>query len=173
MTVPVSWEWFHCEKAQKCIHISGRCDMNPNPACIYKNDEGKMMAEDEENCLDDYVSKGLISNSATYQCQSKSNNEKSLPVMSTVWNLTIHDFMNQTVIAQGTIVNIRATRCDGIVECMGGSDEKDCGMQVDETILAGMILLTINNLKNAFRLASSICSAMSKLRQLSGSVFYY
>ena len=112
--------------------------MHPNPACIYKNEQDKMVAEDEEGCqIEDYESKGLLSYTANYRCQSKNNNEKSLPVLSTVYNIT--KYVSEAVIARGTIVTILATRCDGIVECMGGLDEKGCGMEVDKTILAGMI----------------------------------
>ena len=147
--VSVSWDWFHCVKSGKCIHLSGRCDMIPNPACIFENKTtGKTIVEDEEGC--DYQAKGLISNSATYQCESKNNNKDSLAVNSTVFNWTIGrngDYMpNQTVIPAGTIINIKATRCDGVIECGDGSDEKWCGgMELYETILTGKNLLTFSD----------------------------
>ena len=147
--VPVSWDWFHCVKSNKCIHHSGRCDKIPNPACIFENKTtGKTIVEDEDGC--DY--QGLISKSATYKCQSKNNNKDSLAVLSTVFNYTLlnsGDFSvkkalvpNVPVLRKGTIVTIRATRCDGVVECGDGSDENGCGMEVEDSILAGKTLLT-------------------------------
>ena len=68
--------------------------------------------------------------------------------LSTVYDLTWVDSprigfqYNLTVIAPGAIVNIRATRCDGVFECGDDSDENGCGMEVDNTILAGKTLLT-------------------------------
>ena len=116
--------------------------MIPNPACIFENKTtGETIVEDEEGC--DYQAKGLISNSATHQCESKNNNKDSLAVNSTVFNWTIFKYLpNQIVIAPGTIINIKATRCDGIIECGDGSDEDGCGMEVDNTILAGKTMLT-------------------------------
>ena len=35
--------------------------MHPNPECLYRDkDTGKMVAEDEENCLDEYKIKGTV-----------------------------------------------------------------------------------------------------------------
>ena len=132
--------------------------MIPNPACTFRNNQtGKTISEDEEGC--DYLSKGLITKSATHPCQSRNHNEKSLAVLATFFNLTAakRGFQsnprynqtaagfqyNQTAIASGSIVNIRATRCDAIIECMDALDEKGCGMDVDETILVGKTLLTL------------------------------
>ena len=42
-----------------------RCDLRPHPKCIYKNDKGDMLAEDEEGCEEEYKKKGLIPQSAT------------------------------------------------------------------------------------------------------------
>ena len=43
-----------------------RCDLRPHPKCIYENDKGEMIAEDEEGCIEEgkYKSKGLIPQSA-------------------------------------------------------------------------------------------------------------
>ena len=48
---------------------------------------------------------------------------------------------NVPVLKKGTIVYIKATRCDGIMECGDGSDEDGCGMKVDKTILTGKTML--------------------------------
>ena len=150
VTETVDWDWFHCNQSQKCIHHSGRCDMIPNSACTFKNKTtGQTIVEDEDGC--DYQAKRLISKSATYPCQSKNHNNDSLAVLSTFFNQTLYNSgsseedglqYNQTVITPGAIVNISATRCDGVVECVNGSDENDCGMKVEKTILAGKTLLT-------------------------------
>ena len=116
--------------------------MIPNPACIFENETtGETIVEDEDGC--DYQAKGLISDSATYPCQSKNHNNDSKAVLSTVNNRgPIQYNFPVIVIAQGAIVNISATRCDGIIECVNGSDENDCVMKVEKTILAGKTLLT-------------------------------
>ena len=151
-TVTVDWDWFYCPQSKKCIHQIGRCNKIPHPECTFKSETtGETIAEDEVGC--DYISKGLTSNSATYQCQSRSHNEKSDAVLSTVWNWTNGDFMpNQTVIPAGTIVNIKATRCDGVKECFDDSDDEAwCGkMELYETILIGKNLLTLSAFFFAF-----------------------
>ena len=125
-TAVVDWDWFYCAQSKKCIHQIGRCDKIPHPNCTFKNEKGETFAEDEVGC--DYISKGLTSNSATHKCQSRSHNEKSSAVLSTVYDWTHGNFLfNQTVIPAGTIVNIKATRCDGVIECGDGSDEEWCG----------------------------------------------
>ena len=135
------WDWFYCPQSKKCIHQIGRCDKIPHHACTFKNET---TAEDEVGC--NYISRGLTSNSATLQCQSVSHNEKSLPVLSKVWNWSLDDYQyDQTVIPAGTIVNIKATRCDGVHECFDDLDEAWCGkMELYETILIGKNLLTLS-----------------------------
>jgi hypothetical protein len=124
--------------------------MIPNAACTFKNKTtGETIVEDEDDC--DYQAKGLISDSATHPCQSKNHNEKSSAVLSTFFNWTLRNAgyslkesfqYKLPVIAQGAIINIKATRCDGIMECGDGSDENNgCGMEVDDTILAGKTIL--------------------------------
>ena len=41
-----------------------RCDLRPHPKCIYKNDIGDMLAEDEEGCEEEYKNNSLIPRSA-------------------------------------------------------------------------------------------------------------
>ena len=143
-TEEVDWDWFYCPQSNKCIHRIGRCDKIPHPNCTIKNEKGETIAEDEVGC--DYIARGLTSNSATHQCQSRNHNKESYAVLSTVYDWTIRQFVfNQTVIPAGTIVNIKATRCDGVIECFDDSDESWCGkMELYETILIGKNLLTLS-----------------------------
>ena len=82
----ISWNWFPCYKTENCIHPSHRCDQHPHPDCIYKNEKGQLIAEDEENCIDEYISKGLVDKTANLGCQSAKHNSKSPPVLSTVFD---------------------------------------------------------------------------------------
>ena len=41
------------------------------------------------------------------------------------------------VITRGTIVEIMATKCDGIPECLYGTDEKYCGFSAFLTLFMG------------------------------------
>ena len=124
----VSWTWFPCLKTEKCIHIDSRCDGHPHFDCIYEKD-GLMVAEDEENCFDEYKRKGYIAESALFVCDSPIHNSTSPPVYADyVWNWSDNTLsFNVTVIPGGTIVQIETTRCDGVLECGNGGDEDNCG----------------------------------------------
>ena len=79
--------------------------------------KGEMVGEDEEGCLEDYKTNGLVAPSATFPCQSKNHNKKSPAILSTIFNYTrkvqgsrvgyMHDIL---IIPIGTIVNILSTR---------------------------------------------------------------
>ena len=145
MSDPLNIDWFECRQNLKCVHMDTRCDMHPNPACIYWKDESKRVAEDEEDCIEEYKKKHLVARSANFKCESLIHNRDSPPFNSTIWNQTHFDttqnftgsFKNATVIPRGTIVYIMATRCDGVPECRNGSDEKGCGFNKFVTVLLG------------------------------------
>ena len=54
MSDPVNINWFECRQNKKCVHMDTRCDMHPNPACIYWKDGRKRVAEDEEDSIEEY-----------------------------------------------------------------------------------------------------------------------
>ena len=142
MEAPTSWLWFQCTNTQKCIHIDSRCDMHPNPACIYEKD-GVMVAEDEEGCFDEYKRKGLVSKSAKVICSSPDHNIMSPTVTSNTFDVVDMDGnmnykYNVTVIPRGTIVQILGIKCDGISNCWDGIDEKlFCGFTSFQTVGIG------------------------------------
>ena len=114
--------------------------MHPNPECIYEKD-GVLVSEDEEDCFEEYKLKGLIKESATFECLSLDHNKMSPAIISTIYNITIEQdnlqFYNTTIIPDGVVVNIQGTRCDGIIECWNGEDEENCGFNSFVTFGAG------------------------------------
>ena len=134
---PTSWIWFHCRNTQKCIHIDSRCDLHPNPHCIYEKD-GIMVAEDEEDCIDEYVRKGLVAKTANFICSSPDHNTMSPAVISTTFTTPNTYNYNVTVIPSGTTVQIQSVKCDGIFNCWDGLDEKlFCGFTSFQTVGIG------------------------------------
>ena len=137
----ISWQWFPCYKRQNCIHPTNRCDQHPHPDCIYRNEKGQFIAEDEENCIDEYKSKGLVDRTANLRCQSATHNSKSPPIRSAVLNEAkdcsapgCHYEQDQVVINKGTIVYTKATKCNNVLECMDGQDENGCNNTILDTI---------------------------------------
>ena len=51
---------------------------------------------------------------------------------------------NSTIIPKGTIIYNNLIRCDGIIDCFDGADERDCGSGTTENLLTGMYLLFNN-----------------------------
>ena len=123
-THSVTWQWFACEKSQTCIHIDNRCDLHPHPDCLYEG-----VAEDEEDCMDEYTRKNLIQRSANFKCPSAIHNGK------TTWQRVA-----------GITVQILGTICDGIPECFNGLDELFCGFTKTKTILIGKFYIVILHL---------------------------
>ena len=149
MEAPTSWLWFQCINTQKCIHIDSRCDMHPNPACIYEKD-GVMVAEDEEGCIDEYKRKNLVSKKVNVICSSGSqdHNTMSPAVMANTWE----EGYNTIVIPKGTTVQIPGIRCDGILNCWDGIDEKYCGgMTFLQTVEIGKQFKNLEAMKAPFR----------------------
>ena len=116
--------------------------MHPSPECMYEK-EGVMVSEDEEGCFEEYKFKGLIKQSATYECPSLDHNKMSLAILSTVYNFSIGNFgnyeYNVTVIPAGLVVNILGTRCDEKIDCWNGEDENMCGFNTFVTFGAGIV----------------------------------
>ena len=119
-SIDVTWDWFPCHQKKKCIHSSNRCNLHPHPECIYMNRDGEMVGEDEEGCLEDYKTNGLVAPSATFPCQSETHNKSSPAILSTIYNWTkvqgsrvgyMYDIL---IIPIGTIVNILSTRCSRV-----------------------------------------------------------
>ena len=103
-----------------------------------------MVSEDEEECLEEYKLKGLIKQSAEFECPSPDHNKMSRAILSTVYNWSngFHgDYeYNVTVIPDGVIVMIKGTRCDGKIDCWNGEDEDMCGFNIFVTFGAGNFL---------------------------------
>ena len=135
---PTSWLWFQCINNQKCIHIDSRCDMHPNPACIYEKD-GVMVAEDEEGCFDEYKRKNLVSKIINVICSNGSHdhNTMSPAVMTTTYDWVNDEYIDVIVIPKGTTVQIPGIRCDGIYNCWDGIDEEFCGFTPFHTVGIG------------------------------------
>ena len=152
MEAPTSWLWFQCINTQKCIHIDSRCDMHPNPACIYEKD-GIMVAEDEEGCFDEYKRKNLVSKEVNVICSSGSlyHNTMSPAVMASTWDELNYEYIDMIVIPTGTSVQIPGIRCDGILNCWDGIDEKDCGMTFLQTVGIGKQFKNLEAMKDPFR----------------------
>ena len=129
----VTWQWFACERSQTCIHIDNRCDLHPHPDCLFEG-----VAEDEEDCIDEYKRKNLIQRSANLKCTSAIHNSETPPIKAKVFNWTIDDFVDDvTILAAGITVQIMATICDGTRDCFKGVDELFCGFTKTKTILIG------------------------------------
>ena len=145
---PTDWTWFHCRNNDKCIHIDSRCDMHPNYECIYDRD-GIMVAEDEEECFDEYKRKGLIGKTANVICSSQDHNIESPAVILDIYYESFYKktIYNVTVIPRGTTVQILGVRCDGISNCWNGIDEDFCGFTSFETVGIGKQFKHIEALK--------------------------
>ena len=143
----VTWQWFVCEKSQTCIHIDNRCDLHPHPDCLYKG-----IAEDEEDCIDEYKRKNLIQKSANFKCPSAIHNSKTSPIKANVFDWTIEDVIEDvTIVAAGITVTITATICDGIPECFNKLDELFCGFTKTKTILIGKYHIVITRFEIIYK----------------------
>ena len=106
---------------------------------IDQNDQVEMIAEDEENCLEEYKKKSLIPQTANFQCISPIHNSNSSAILSTVFNFTTRKSeYDVPVIGSGTMVRMWGTRCDGNIDCWKSIDETDCGWSTFQTVFVGM-----------------------------------
>ena len=96
------------------------------------------MAEDEENCEEEYKRKNIVAQHANFRCQSPNHNTNSSPILSSVWFDGKVEY-DVPVIEEGTIVYTFATRCDAHVQCWDGSDEENCNFSTTMTISIGKI----------------------------------
>ena len=80
--------------------------------------------------------------SASLECESLSHNQMSAPIIQNdIWNFTLKNWVEKaTVLVGGVIVMTQGTRCDGIINCYGAIDEKDCGSSTLDTFFIGKIL---------------------------------
>ena len=106
------------------------------------NEKGETEAEDEENCNEDYISKGLVPRTVNMECISPIHNIDSPAIRNYPYNLNKWTKSNRLIhlqlIPQGTIIHTLATKCDGHKECWKGKDEDDCDeLDPGVTILIG------------------------------------
>ena len=98
--------------------------MHPHPDCLYENEDGEMVAEDEEGCMEEYKRKGLVTRSANFKCQSPIHNCNS-PAISRIG------------LKYGIKIDILGTRCNGLDECWNSIDEDNCGFDTSITATIG------------------------------------
>ena len=133
------------------VECDTRCDLHPHFACVYINEKGVMVAEDEEYCNEEYVSKGLVAPTVNMQCISPIHNIDSPAMINYPQNFTElqnrveHEIdlpwnfrIQHQVIPKGTITQTLATKCDGQEECWQRKDELDCDdLDPGVTVLIG------------------------------------
>ena len=137
-------------RTKKCIHPDARCDLHPHPACTYLNEKGETKAEDEENCNEDYINKGLVPRTVNMECISPIHNIDSPAIRNYPYNLTENRnkrrwtsmkgsnwLLHLQVIPKGTIIHTLATKCDGREECWQGEDEDCDDLDPGTTVLIG------------------------------------
>ena len=61
-------------------------------------------------------------------------------IQEEIYNFTLQYVENATVLVGKVIVMTQGTRCDGIINCYGAIDEKDCGSSTLDTFFIGKIL---------------------------------
>jgi hypothetical protein len=101
------------------------------------------VAEDEENCNEEYINKGLVSRTVNMECISPIHNADSPAIRNYPYNFT--EYMKKynwliqlQLIPKGTIIHTLATKCDGHKECWRGLDEVDCDdLDPGTTVLIG------------------------------------
>jgi hypothetical protein len=109
------------------------------------------VAEDEENCNEEYINKGLVSRTVNMECISPIHNADSPAIRNYLYNLTEEEnlstwtvkrrnnwLLHLQLIPKGTIIHTLATKCDGHKECWRGLDEVYCDdLDPGTTVLIG------------------------------------
>ena len=105
--------------------------------------------------------------SASLECESLAHNHMSKPIIQKeIWNFTLQGFVqNATVLVGKVIVMTQGTRCDGIINCYGEIDEKDCGSSTLDTFFIGNIFYRSSShiIKNYFSYKYNMKNNSSKL----------
>ena len=104
---------------ETCFKNINRCDQHP--VCDPKEDTD-VIAEDEVNCFDDYLKKGLVLEGATHQCQSVHHNEDTVKA-----NLSLG------------IVWVWAVPCDQTSTCWKRTDENFCDNYLLTIVIPGKL----------------------------------
>ena len=103
------------------------------------------MAEDEENCNEEYITKGLVPRTVNMECISPIHNIDSPAIRNNLaeeenksaWRKS-NWLLHLQLIPKGTIIHTLATKCDGHKECWQGKDEVDCDdLDPGVTVLIG------------------------------------
>ena len=107
------------------------------------HEKEETVAEDEENCNEEYIIKGLVPRTVNMECISPLHNidspairnyPKNIPTRFKRENWLLH----LQVIPKETITQTLATKCDGHKECWQGKDEVDCDdLDPGTTVLIG------------------------------------
>ena len=109
------------------------------------HEKEETVAEDEENCNEGYINKGLVPRTVNMECISPIHNidspairnyPKNIPTYVKRQNWLIH----HQVIPKGTITHTLATKCDGHKECWQGKDEDCDDLDPGTTVLIGTYL---------------------------------
>ena len=109
--------------------------------------------------------------SASLECESLSHNQMSAPIIQNdIWNFTRKHINNATVLVGKVIVMTQGTRCDGIINCYGEIDEKDCGSSTLDTFFIGNIFYRSSShiIKNILDI-----NIISKISPPSSSIIHF
>ena len=114
------------------------------------HEKEETVAEDEENCNEEYINKGLVPRTVNMQCISPIHNINSSAISNYPYNLAEEKnqrwwtelkkenwLLQFQLIPKGTIIHTLATKCDGHKECWQGKDEDCDDLDPGTTVLIG------------------------------------